>query len=398
MKMLKLKKKDNKVDVWDVAEGGSSRSIFIVRIIMLCLICFFVWAYLFKLDEVSSGPGKVVASSKEQIIQSLEGGVLKKLNVKEGQLVDAKQVLAIIDPTRMRSSYGEAMAKLKSARATEARLEAEVDGTPLLFPDDILTDIELVKYETDLYNSRRRSLLQSIDGLQSLQTLIKKELSLTEPLVAKGAASEVEVLRLKRQLTELETRENDTRSQYYVKAREELAKAKTEVESQTEVVLGRQDALTRTTVESPVRGIVKDIEISTIGGVIPPGGKLMEIIPVDERLQIEARISPRDIAYIRDGLPAIVKITAFDYSIYGALNGVVETISPDTIQDEVRKDVYYYRVYIRTDGDALVDKNGNSHLIKPGMIASVDIHTGDKTILDYLLKPFNKAREALRER
>ncbi|WVD68565.1 HlyD family efflux transporter periplasmic adaptor subunit [Orbus wheelerorum] len=396
--MLKLKKKDNKVDVWDVAEGGSSRSIFIVRIIMLCLICFFVWAYLFKLDEVSSGPGKVVASSKEQIIQSLEGGVLKKLNVKEGQLVDAKQVLAIIDPTRMRSSYGEAMAKLKSARATEARLEAEVDGTPLLFPDDILTDIELVKYETDLYNSRRRSLLQSIDGLQSLQTLIKKELSLTEPLVAKGAASEVEVLRLKRQLTELETRENDTRSQYYVKAREELAKAKTEVESQTEVVLGRQDALTRTTVESPVRGIVKDIEISTIGGVIPPGGKLMEIIPVDERLQIEARISPRDIAYIRDGLPAIVKITAFDYSIYGALNGVVETISPDTIQDEVRKDVYYYRVYIRTDGDALVDKNGNSHLIKPGMIASVDIHTGDKTILDYLLKPFNKAREALRER
>lgn len=389
---------DKKQNVWDVAEGGSSISHIIIWVIAICLVCFFLWAYFFQLDEVSSGPGKVIASSKEQVIQSLEGGVLKKLNVKEGQLVEAGEELAIIDPTRMKSSVGEAQAKLKAARATEARLEAEVDETPLEFPSDVSSDTELVKYETDLYNSRRKSLLESISGLKESQQLIQKELTLTEPLVAKGAASDVEVLRLKRQLTELKTKEADTKGQYIVKAREELAKAKAEVETQTEILLGRQDALTRTTILSPVRGIVKDIEVTTIGGVISPGGRLMEIIPVDERLQIEARISPRDIAYIRDGLKAIVKITAYDYSIYGALDGVVETISPDTIQDDVNKEVYYYRVYIRTNGDALVDKNGNKHLIRPGMIASVDIRTGEKTILDYLLKPFNKAKEALRER
>lgn len=274
-----------KTDVWDVTEGRSSGSVILIWLIAIGLVCFFIWSYLFKLDEVSSGPGKVIASSKEQVIQSLEGGVLKKLNVKEGQLVEAHEVLAMIDPIRMQSSVGEAQAKLKAARATEARLEAEVYETPIDFPADVLEDAELVKHETDLYNSRRKSLLESVDGLKESQRLIQKELSLTEPLVARGAASDVEVLRLKRQLTELKTKEADTKGQYIVKAREELAKAKAEVDSQTEVLRGRQDALTRTTIESPVRGIVKDIEITTIGGVIPPGGKLMEIIPVDERLQ-----------------------------------------------------------------------------------------------------------------
>lgn len=323
---------------------------------------------------------------------------MKQLNVKEGQLVEANQVLAFIDPTRMQSSVGEAQAKLKAAKATVARLRAEVDETPLVFPEEVLNDPSLVKYESNLFESRRKSLTESIEGIKQSQQLILQELKLTEPLVLKGAASNVEILRLKRQLNELKSKEIDIKGQYVVKAREELAKATAEVASQMEILRGRQDALMRTTIESPVRGIVKNIAISTLGGVIPPGGRLMEIIPVDERLQIEARISPRDIAYIRDGLPAIVRITAYDYSIYGALNGVVETISPDTIQDEVNRDNYYYRVYIKTDSDQLMDKNGVAHIIKPGMIATVDIRTGEKTVLEYLIKPFNKMREAMRER
>lgn len=384
--------------MWEMVEGDASRSTIIIWIVLCALAVFFIWAYFFKLDEVSSGPGKVVASSKEQIIQSLEGGVLAKLLFKEGDIVQAGQVLAQLDPTRMESSVGEAQAKFYAAKATVARLEAEVNGTPLEFPDEVLKDPSLVKSETALFNSKRKSLQETIASLQKSQSLIRQELNLTEPLVKKGAASSVEVLRLRRQLAELQTKEIDTNNQYFVKAREELAKAKADVATQEQVILGRSDALSRTTITSPVRGIVKDVEINTIGGVIAPNGRLMEIIPVDERLQIETKISPRDIAYIRPGLKATVKISAYDYSIYGGLEGTVELISPDTIQDEVNREMYYYRVYIRTNTDSLKGKDNKEFPIVPGMIATVDIHTGSKTILEFLIKPFNKAREALRER
>lgn len=164
------------------------------------------------------------------------------------------------------------------------------------------------------------------------------------------------------------------------------------------IVRGRADSLARLTITSPVRGIVKNIEVVTIGGVIPPNGKLMDIVPLDDQLLIEARISPRDIAFIHPGQRASVKITAYDYAIYGGLEGKVTSISPDTIQDETNPNVYYYRVFVQTESDALVNKAGQRFEIMPGMIASVDIHTGSKTVLDYLIKPFNRAREALRER
>lgn len=384
--------------MWELVEGDTRHSRLVIWIILCAFIAFFSWAYFFELDEVSSGSGKVVASSKEQIVQSLEGGVLAKLLVKEGDVVQAGQVLAQLDPTRMESSVGESRAKLRASKATVARLEAEVNGTELVFPDEILNDASLIKSETELFNSKRKSLQETIANLQESQSLIREELDLTEPLVQKGAASNVEVLRLKRQLVELRTKEIDINNQYFVKAREELAKAKVDVATQEQIILGRSDVLSRTTITSPVRGIVKDVEINTIGGVIPPNGRLMEIIPMDERLQIETKISPRDIAYIRPGLKATVKISAYDYSIYGGLEGTVELISPDTIQDEVNREIFYYRVYIRTNTDSLKGKDNKEFPIVPGMIATVDIHTGSKTILSFLIKPFNKAREALRER
>lgn len=221
---------------------------------------------------------------------------------------------------------------------------------------------------------------------------------MTEPLVAKGAASEVEVLRLKRQANELQNKMNDIRNQYYVRAREELSKSSTDIETQQQVMKGRNDTLSRAVFKAPVRGIVKEISVTTLGGVIPQNGKLMSIVPLDEQLLIEARISPRDIAFIHPGQVALVKVTAYDYSIYGGLAGKVSIISPDTLRDEVKQDQFYYRVYIRTDSDKLYNKAGKTFNITPGMVATVDIRTGEKTILDYLLKPFNKAQEALRER
>ena len=374
------------------------KSSLLIWIVCIGLSVLIAWAWLFKLEEVSTGTGKVVPSSKEQVIQSLEGGILTKLNVREGEIVEQGQVLAQLDPTRFESNVGESESLLLSSLATSARLRAEVNGTALVFPTEVLKEPKLVNEETALYNSRRANLEESLSGLRQALNLVEQELRMTEPLVAKGAASEVEVLRLKRQANDLSNQMNDIRNQYYVKSREELAKANTDIQTQSQVVKGKSDTLSRTIFKSPMRGVVKEIDVMTIGGVIPQNGKLMTIVPLDEQLLIEARISPRDIAFIRPGQEALVKITAYDYSIYGGLDGKVTVISPDTIRDEVKQDQFYYRVYIRTDKDKLENKSGQQFSITPGMVDTVDIKTGDKTIIDYLIKPFNKAKEALRER
>lgn len=374
------------------------RSTLVVWMIGIGLLVLLIWAWLFNLEEVSTGTGKVIPSSKEQIIQSLEGGILTKLDVNEGDVVEKGQILAQLDPTRLASNVGESQSLLISAQATAARLRAEVNGTPLNFPEEVKKSPKLVQEETALYYSRRENLEQSIAGYEQAAKLVRQELAMTEPLVAKGAASEVEVLRLKREANDLNNKINDTRNEYYVKAREELSKANTDIQTQQQVVNGRTDSLQRAVFKAPVRGVVKEIDVTTLGGVIPQNGKLMTIVPLEDKLLIEARISPRDIAFIRPGQEALVKITAYDYSIYGGLDGKVTVISPDTIRDEVKQDQFYYRVYIRTDSDRLYNKAGKAFSITPGMVATVDIRTGQKTIMDYLLKPFNKAKEALRER
>ena len=369
----------------------------VVWLVALLLVSFAIWANYSELSEVSTGVGKVIPSSREQTIQSLEGGILVELKVKEGDIVEAGEVLAQLDRTRSEATVQESAVRMRAALATSARLNAEVNETPLRFSPEVLEDAALVRTETALYNSRREALAGTLGGLQEALMLVRKELSLTEPLVVRGAASDVEVLRLKRQANDLTTRMADTRSQYLVKAREDLAKANADIESLRQVTRGRADALTRLTFISPVRGVVKDIAITTVGGVIPPNGKLMDIVPLDEKLLVEARISPRDVAFIHPGQSATVKITAYDYSIYGGLPAKVVTISPDTIQDDVKRDQYYYRVFIRTEADHL-KRDDRIFPIGPGMIASVDIHTGRKTVMQYLIEPFNKGREALRER
>lgn len=380
------------------AEPPLPRASLVVWIVGTALVALLAWAWSFKLDEVSTGTGKVVPSSKEQMIQSLEGGILVDLKVREGDIVDAGQVLAQLDRTKTESTVQESASRVRAALAMSARLAAEVGGMPLAFPPEVQSDDDLVRTETALYRSRREQLASSLAGVTQALALMRSELALTEPLVSRGAASDVEVLRLKRQINEAETKAADIKSQYYVKAREELAKANAEIEAQRSVTRGRSDSLTRLTFASPVRGIVKDIAVTTVGGVLPPGGKLMEIVPLDEKLLVEARISPRDVAFIHPGQDATVKVTAYDYAIFGGLPGKVTTISPDTIQDDVKRDVYYYRVYIRTDADHLKNGSEKNFPIVPGMIATVDIHTGSKSVLDYLVKPLNKAREALRER
>mgnify|MGYP000144063648 CR=1 FL=1 len=382
----------------EVDEATIVRSSRVVWVFFLLLVALLGWSYFARVDEVSTGSGKVVPTSRAQVIQSLEGGILAALKVSEGDIVERGQVLAQLDPTRIRSNLEESAARYRAALASVARLSAEVNGTELAFPEELAPYADLKAKETQLFTTRQQGLEDSLKGLRESLQLIQRELSITKSLVSSGAASNVEVLRLSRQKSELEMKIQDMRSEYMVRAREELANVSAEVEALSSVLEGRSDSLTRLTHRSPVRGIVKDIEVTTIGGVIPPNGRLMEIVPLDDKLLIEARISPRDIAFIHPGQHAKVKITAYDYAIYGGLDGKVTTISPDTIQDEINPNDFYYRVFILTGSDALVNEGGKKFPIVPGMVATVDVKTGSKTIFDYLVKPINRASEAMRER
>lgn len=372
-----------------------------VYLVALLLGVFLVWAWYFPLAEVSSGQGTVVPSSREQVIQSLEGGIIASLSVTEGSVVDANEVLAQLDPTRSVSNVEEAAAKFNASIAAAARLRAEIAGAPRVdFPDALDAERfdELRANEHALFLSRQTSLRESLNGLTAGLTLLEEELEITERLQSSGAASRVELIRLKREASEVRLEIARLRADYQVQASEELQRVNAEAQVQSSILAGRNDQVDRLTFRAPMRGVVQDVAVTTIGGVVPPGGQLMTIVPIDDKLLIEARISPRDIAFIYPGQPALVKISAYDYSIFGGLDGVVVNISPNTVRDEIRPEQLYYRVYIRTEVDNLTNAAGTTFPITPGMIATVDIRTGEKTVWQYLIKPFNRAQEALRER
>lgn len=370
----------------------------IIPIIAVGLLAFLAWAWWATLDEVAVGTGKVTPPSRSQIIQSLEGGIIDGIFVNEGDIVKPQQKIATLDRARFSATLGEASAKSLSLEASAARLQAEITGTNPQFSPEVKSDPQLVAREMELFRSRQQNLQVASANLRDSLNLASRELQMTEPLVALGAANDVEVIRLRRQVNEIQSKLDTLRNQFIIEANAEYAKITGELDVVRQTISGRQDQLNRTLITSPVHGIVKDLEVTTIGGVIQPGGVLMEIVPLEKELLIEARMSPRDIAFIRPGQNATVKITAYDPSIYGSLKGKVDRISPDTLQDEVHRDQVYYRVFIRTKQADLVTKDGRKHAIMPGMVATVEIKTGQKTVLDYLLKPINKASEALRER
>lgn len=375
-----------------------TRSKRVVVVFAAMLAVAMVWAYFAVLDEVSTGTARVVPTMREQVIQSLEGGILASLDVRPDEVVEPGQVLAKLDPTRNAADVEESASKYRAALAMATRLQSEITGQELIFPRELDEFPDLIAIETQLYAERKRSIEAKLEMLDQAIDLIEEELSINIRLKATGATSNIDVLRLQKQKIDLELQRTDTAADFQVQARQDLTNAEAELSALRPIVRSRSDVVARLTLRSPVRGIVKNIEVSTIGGIISPNGKLMDIIPLDDQLMIEAKITPRDIAFIRPGLQATVKISAYDYAIYGGLKGEVITISPDTIQDEINRDQYYYRVLIRTDSDALVNNVGQLFPIVPGMVATVDIHTGKKTVMEYLIQPFNRASEALRER
>lgn len=374
-----------------------------IGFLFLFVAVFLVWAYNSPIEEVTRGQGSVIPSSREQVIQSLDPGILSEMLVKEGDLVEKGQVILKLDDTRSSAVLRESQAKVENLEAVLARLQAQAYGKKLVFLE--ATPKRLRSRETAVYQAKKNALNASVSGLRRSKALIDKEIKITAPLVARGAVSEVELLKLRRQSSELGSQIIEKKNQYITEASDELVTVQSELAQAKENMAMRADPVERSLIRAPLKGIVKNIRINTIGGVINAGQDIMEIVPADESLLIEAYISPRDIAYVHPGMDAVVKLTAYDYAIYGGLDGIVTLLSPGALRDEKRPsdlnldpNEAYYRVLVKTGSSKLTDSEGKVLPIIPGMIASVDIKTGEKTIFQYLIKPITRMKQALQER
>lgn len=360
----------------------------------LCIftfIVFVVWASIFEIDEVTHGQGRVVPSSRLQLIQSLEGGILDTLLVSEGAMVEPNQVLATLDNTRFYSDYMEGLTQSNALRATIARLNAEVKNLDKIdFPEEI--NDEEIDTELDLFNARRNKKQQTIDAIKDEISILQQELKVLLPLVKKRSVSQMEVLKVKKSIASLNSKIIDVQSSYIQDAYSELTKKKSDLSVLQTTLLQKKDQLKRTKITSPVKGQVNDILVTTKGGVIKPGEPIMKILPLDDQLLLETKISPKDVAFLYPGMKANVRITAYDYTIYGSLVGTIEQISADTLEEDTAKGKeYYYQVLVSTNKNYL-EKDGAMLPIKPGMLAQVDILGGKKTIMSYLLKPLIKSK------
>jgi len=407
--------------------------------IVLFFVLFIAWASFATLDEVTRGEGRVIPSSQVQVVQNLEGGIVADIRIRESQIVETGDILLRIDNVKAASDLRGARQRHLSLLGSIARLQAEIEERGIDFPPELMTEARRVAIdETALFNARQAALQSELEILRNqanqrdqevaeLDTrlvqfersavLAADELEITEPLAAKRVVSKVELLRLKRQVNDLKgelesarlslprlklaQREAHRRIEerflnFQAEAQRELTTVQTEAAALAEVIAADSDRVNRTDVRSPVRGTIKSLLINTIGGVIQPGQDLVEIVPLEDTLLIEAQVRPADIAFLRPDQPAVVKVTAYDYAVYGGLDAEVESISADTITDD-RGD-HFFRVRVRTDSSNL-DKSGEPLPIIPGMTTQVDILTGQKTVMDYLMKPILRIRnEAFRER
>ncbi|MBV6288591.1 HlyD family type I secretion periplasmic adaptor subunit [Pseudomonas aegrilactucae] len=403
------------------------------------LLIALIWAKFAVLDEVTMGEGKAIPSSKVQVIQNLEGGIVTEIFVREGQMVNKGDTLLRLDDTRFLSNKGESEADRYALTAQVERLSAEAEGRPFQLSEEVRSKApQVAEDELSLFQSRQRRLnsekqtlseqlrqktqelaefRSKLEQYRSGLALLQQELNMSTPLVGSGAISPVEILRLKRSaveargslnatslaipraeaaVAEIRSKIEESEAGFRSEAAKELNDKRTELSKITATSIAIDDRVTRTTVVSPVHGIIKLLKVNTIGGVVQPGSDLLEIVPLEDNLLIEAKVRPQDVAFLHPGQTAMVKFSAYDYTIYGGLKARLELIGADTVTDD--KGNAFYLIQVRTDKNHL---GGDSKplLIIPGMTATVDIITGHKSVLDYLLKPVLKARtEALRER
>ena len=377
---------------------GTSRSILWVS--ALCVALFVAWAYFAELDQITRAPGAVISSSRTQVIQSQEGGTLEKLQVQEGDVVEAGQLLAQLERTRTESAFLETRAKAAGLAATMARLQAEVYGGQPKFPRELRGYAEFRENQLTLLSKRRAALNEEAAAIEDMLRLVQQELEMNLPLVASGDVSRTEVLRLQRQVADMRAQITNKRNKYFQDAQAELSKVQEELTGVQQLLSQRKNQLDQTELRAPLRGTVKNIRITTQGGVIRPGEEVMQIVPLEDDLVIEAKVPPSDIAFLKIGLDSTIKIDAYDYTVYGSLPGKLIFISADTLSEDLRQgESPYYRVRVRTTVREFSARPGTNLEIQPGMTATIEIKTGRKTVLQYLAKPLVKTlSESLGER
>lgn len=379
-------------------ENRSPYASLLLFVVIGIISAFSYWASTSSIDEITRGQGKVVPSKYLQVVQSLEGGILSELKVAEGDTVEKGQSLLRIDSTAFTAAMSESSAQRDSLMASVARLEAEASSQEsITFPDHIAENrLDLVESENRLFEGRRKNLNNSLNHLARSLELKQKELAITRPLADKGIVSQVELLRLESSLNDTQSELFRIQSDYTNEVLANKNEAQSKLEQITQNLVAIEDKILRTNVLSPVTGTINKVNFKTIGGVIRSGEPIIEIVPSQSDLIVEAHVSPKDIGFIHPGQDATVKLTAYDFSIYGGLKGKVEHISADTFTDE-RGDSFY-TIRVRTNERTLETTNQQLKVI-PGMQVEVDILTGDKTILDYIFKPLLRAKmNALTER
>jgi membrane fusion protein, adhesin transport system len=381
------------------------------------LLCALVWAHFAILDEVKRGSGRVIPSQQMQVVQSLEGGIVLEILVQEGAIVKKGQPLMRIDDTNFAAQFGEVRERRAAMAARVARLEAEANGAkrPVFEPELSQLAPKVVATELSVFDARTKKIAQDVDVLQQTHSrltnnleLLNRELEITRKLHTQKVVPEIEMIRLERQasetrgqLAETNSRLTNVKTSFASQVEEDLAKSKGDLAVLDETIKSAQDKVRRAELRAPVYGIVNKLNVTTVGSVVQPASTMMDIVPLDDTLLVEGRIRPQDIAFIRPGQDAVVKITAYDPSVYGSLKGKVERISADTIAEKNEKGEggeTFYRVIVRTEKNALGTPEAPLPII-PGMVATVEVLTGAKSVLDYLLKPARLLRdEALRER
>jgi membrane fusion protein, adhesin transport system len=379
---------------------SETRSSAVIWMSLLALICFLVWASQAELEQITRAPGQIIASGRTQVIQASDGGVLQALLVKEGDTVERGQVLALLDRQKLHAAYQETRSRELALRATVARLNAEIVGNEPAFPADTEGYPQFRANQLALLQKRRASINEETASLRKLLELAQRELAMTAPLVSTGDVSQADVLKLERQVADLQAQITNRQNKYMQDTQADLSRAEEELAGVQQMLAQRADLLSRTELRAPMRGVVKNIRMTTIGGTLKPTEELMQIVPIENELMVEARIRPTDIAFIHTGQTASVKIDAYDYTLYGWLEGKVSYLSPDTLTEDLKQgEQAYYRLQVRADDKRFARHAKQAIQLQPGMTVTVEIKTGKNTVLRYLAKPIVKTmREAMVEK
>lgn len=359
-------------------------------IVGIALLIF--WASVSSIDQVTRAPAQVIAKERTQLIQAVEPGVLTKLHVQEGDVVQVGQLLVTLERERALSGVNDSRAKVAALNIALARLKAEVFEQPLKFDSALLAYDDYIRNQQNLYLRRKTAIDQDVAALREMLKLARSELEMNLPLVGTGDVSRAEVIKLERSVADISAQIANKRNKYFQDAQAEMTKVQEDLSTQTELLRDRSQVLEHTEITAPVPGIVKNVRFTTLGAVVRAAETVMEIFPTDGGLIAEVKISPSDIAFIHVGQSAAVKLDAYDFSIFGAMRGEVSYVSPDTLTEETKNGPSsYYRVHVRILASEFSGTSKDRSIqVRPGMTATVDIKAMERTVLSYLTKPITK--------